>query len=295
MTADAGAGGRSDVVGLVPAAGTASRIQPIPCSKEVLPLGFRPDGPEGRLRPRAAAETLLEAMDRAGAGRAYVVLRTGKWDVPAFLEDGGPDGPALAYLVTPGTAGVPFTVEAALPFLAGSRVVFGFPDIVFEPPGALERLIERQEERGADVVLGLFPAERPEKMDMVRLDSDGAVRSLVIKPDDTELRHTWILAAWTPAFTEFLAGWCRRERERRADPEPGPDAPEEPYLGHVVQAALEQGIEVDAVVFEEGSYVDIGTPRELASAMAERVGPGSDLAVPDDALDRHSEGREADS
>ncbi len=269
---------RPDVVGLVPAAGVASRIQPIPCSKEILPLGVETgvggDGPPGT---RFAAQPLLVAMGRAGAGRAYVVLRTGKWDIPAFLEGGTDHTPLLAYLVTPGTAGVPFTVDAAVPFLGDSRVVFGFPDILFQPTEALDRLLSRQEEEGADVVLGMFPASRPEKMDMVRIGRDGAVKSVVIKPDETDLRYTWILAVWTPAFTEFVSDWCRVERERRSDPSAGRGRDREPYLGHVIQDGLDHGITVDGVVFEDGSYVDIGTPGELASVMKGGAGPGDRL------------------
>ena len=282
-----------DVVGLVPAAGTAERIRPIPCSKEILPLGFRADGPEGRIRPRAVAEHLLEAIRRGGASRAFVVLRTGKWDIPAFLEEGPAGGPALAYLVTPGTAGVPFTLEAALPFVEGQRVLFGFPDILFEPADALGRLLDRLDE-GDELALGLFPAARPEKMDMVELGPGGRVESVVIKPEETDLRHTWILAAWSPGFSEFLGRWCERSRGR------GPGRPEEaaarapagePYLGHVVQAAVDEGMEVGSVVFEEGSYVDVGTPRELAATMVELAGehaPPSEIGNASDS-DRRDE------
>lgn len=267
--------GRGDVVGLLPAAGTASRLGAIPCSKEVLPVGFTSAEGDGRPRPRAAAEPLLAAVGRAGADRAFVVVRTGKWDVPAFLETAEAPGPRRAYVVTLGTAGVPFTLASAVPFLEGARVLFGFPDILFEPEDAFARLLDRQEERGADLVLGLFPAGRPEKMDMVRLGPDGGVRSLVIKPEATDLRYTWILAAWTPAFTDFLAGWCRDRRARYGRPGEGGsgEATAEPHLGHVVRDALDGPVEVEAVIFDEGRYVDIGTPAELASAMAGRVRP----------------------
>lgn len=264
---------RDDVVGLIPAAGTASRLGPIPCSKEVLPVGFTAAEDGERRRPKGAAEHLLGSMRSAGAGRALVVVRTGKWDVPTFLEAAGPSEPRRAYVVTGPTRGVPFTLEAAVPFLGGARVLFGFPDILFEPESALARVLDRQEEQGADLVLGLFPAARPEKMDMVDLGPEGEVRSVVVKPEETDLRHTWILAAWTPVFTRFLARWCR---QRRAGDPAGPAAsaeePEELHLGHVVGSALDEGMDVDAVIVDGGGYVDIGTPEELASALADRAG-----------------------
>lgn len=259
-----------DVVGLLPAAGSASRLRHIPCSKEILPVGFARSGRDGRPRPRAAAEYLLDGMSEAGAGRVFMVLREGKWDIPAFLGNGGRFGLHVAYLVTGETIGVPYTLAAAVPFLSESRVLFGFPDILFEPRDALSSLLARQEEVDADVVLGLFPASHPSKMDMVRRGAGGRVESIIIKPERTELEHTWILASWTPDFTEFLAGWCEDAGHRRAqggslgtsDRDAG-----EPFVGHVIQDAIDAGMMVDSVLFESGMYVDIGTPEELAATM----------------------------
>jgi hypothetical protein len=58
-----------EMIGLIPAAGEASRLGDLPCSKEVLPVGID-DG--GRLR--VAADDLLDALAIAGAERAFVVL-----------------------------------------------------------------------------------------------------------------------------------------------------------------------------------------------------------------------------
>ena len=266
-----------DLVGLVPAAGTSTRLGRLPCSKEILPVAFRTSGgaDERIRRPRVAAEWLLDAMREAGADRAVMVLRTGKWDVPSFFEGGDGIGLRLAYLVTPGTVGVPYTLAEAAPFLEDARVLFGFPDILFEPRTALRSLAERQWETGAELVLGLFPAARPRKMDMVRLDSDGRIRSIVIKPETTNLRYTWILAAWSSAFTQFLSGWCAEGRGAVAErKDSGAGAGKsEPYMGDVIQAALDEGMDVESVVFEEGSYVDVGTPGELASTV-ERLARG---------------------
>ena len=53
--------GRSrELVGIIPAAGTAQRISPLPCSKELFPVGFRRLDDSGELRPKSAANYLLE-------------------------------------------------------------------------------------------------------------------------------------------------------------------------------------------------------------------------------------------
>lgn len=95
-----------ELIGVIPAAGRATRLGHLPCSKEVLPIGWEL-GPNGRPRAVVACEPLLRQMHRAGASRAFVVVGTGKWDVPAFLEDGERVGLDLAYLVienSPSTA-----------------------------------------------------------------------------------------------------------------------------------------------------------------------------------------------
>ena len=48
------------MIGIIPAAGAAQRIQPLGCSKELLPVGSRMV--DGNARPKAVAEYLVERM-----------------------------------------------------------------------------------------------------------------------------------------------------------------------------------------------------------------------------------------
>ena len=77
-----------EVIGLIPAGGQASRISPLPCSKELYPIGFRHVDGDHSLRPKVTCHYLLERMRSAGITKAYIVLREGKWDIPAYLRDG---------------------------------------------------------------------------------------------------------------------------------------------------------------------------------------------------------------
>jgi glucose-1-phosphate thymidylyltransferase len=256
---------RTELVGLVPAGGKGIRIEPLPLSKELFPLGFcSMPGQEGP-RPMVAAQYLLESLRRAGVERTFVLLRKGKWDIPAYLGDGAQVGCRLVYLILDQTPGVPFTVDAAYHHVRSCRVAFGFPDIVHEPESAHQRMVEQLERGGTDVVLGVFPVHRCEKMDMVDIDAKGRVLSVVIKPARTELRYTWILAVWEPSFTEFLHSFVSRERERINDAK-GADR-SELFMGDVLQAALEAGMRMETVLFDSGSYLDIGTPEDLMEAV----------------------------
>ena len=77
-----------ELIGLLPAGGKAERLQPLPCSKEIYPIGFRlKDGDRG-VRPKVVCHYLLEKMRSAGVTKAHIVLREGKWDIPAYLGNG---------------------------------------------------------------------------------------------------------------------------------------------------------------------------------------------------------------
>ncbi len=75
------------------------RITPLPCSKELYPIGFRRSGKDNGLSPKAVCHYLLEKMHLAGITKAYIVLRNGKWDIPTYFGDGKMLDMHLAYLM----------------------------------------------------------------------------------------------------------------------------------------------------------------------------------------------------
>ena len=256
-----------DIVGLVPAAGQANRIAPLPCSKELYPIGFhRVDGADG-LRPKTVSHYLLEKMRIAGVRNAYFILRQGKWDIPSYFGDGTVVDMNLGYLMMRLPFGTPYTLDQAYPFVRHSVVVFGFPDIVFESDDAFVRLLDRLDATKANVVLGLFPVKSPWTMDMVELGNNDEVRSIVIKPPATDLEYGWIIAVWTSVFTEFLHEHLLSLPDQS-----------ELSVGHVFQAALHDGLRFQAVRFPDRSAIDIGTPQNLEKAVYDlkfRMGLGT--------------------
>jgi glucose-1-phosphate thymidylyltransferase len=254
------------MVGLVPAAGAANRISPLPCSKEILPIGFQGDKVPKRVK--VVSHCLLENMGLAGVDRAFIILREGKWDVPGYLGNGRMMDMKLAYLLTPCTGGVPFTLDAAFDFVKDDIIVFGFPDILLKPKNAFKSLLECLNDRQADLVLGLFWARQPSKVDMVQLDDVGRVCCIDIKPQSSDLTYTWIIAVWTPVFTRFIHHFVAA-RCRKALPAPNSDPSarsSESFLGDVINAAIREKIRIDQVIFRNGDFLDIGTPDDLAEA-----------------------------
>lgn len=99
----------SDVVGLIPAAGKAERISPLPCSKELWPIGFQKLNGQSPLRPKVACHYLLEKFQRASISHAYIILRKGKWDIPGYFGDGHLVNMHVGYLIMGAPFGPPFT------------------------------------------------------------------------------------------------------------------------------------------------------------------------------------------
>lgn len=257
-----------EIVGLVPAAGQASRIVPLPCSKELFPIGFsQSKGNRGR-RPKVVSHYLLEKMRAAGVRRTYIVLRGGKWDIPNYFGDGSALGMHLAYLMMGVPYGSPYTLDQAYPFVENTLVAFGFPDILFKPDDAFVQLLARQAATRADLVLGLFRAHNHRAMDMVETASNGAVTSIQIKPSVTRLSNAWIIAVWTPAFTHFMHEYLRRiAHESGRNVSASATVQPELSVGHVIQAAVHEGVRVQSVVFPKHRYLDIGTPEHLVKAV----------------------------
>jgi glucose-1-phosphate thymidylyltransferase len=237
-------------IGLVPAAGQALRLGPIPSSKEVLPV----TGPDS-LEP--ACSSLLRQFSLAGADRTCIVIRPEKKDIQEALGNGSRYGISLAYIVIRSSGGVPFTLDAAYEQVKDAEVLSGFPDIVIKPENALAILAEQRETTDAEVTLGLFPSTHPEKVDMVECDATGNVTDVIIKDADCSLRECWLLAAWSPLFTDYLHDWVGRQSHAEHA---------EPFLGDVFRDALSAGMGINAHRFPYGEYLDIGTPDDLIKA-----------------------------
>jgi len=256
---------RDEVVGLIPAGGMATRIAPLPCSKELFPIGFRRGTQEHASCPKVVSHYLLEKMRYAGISRAYFVLRPGKWDIPAYFGDGSMLDMNLAYLMLGAPYGVPFTLDQAYPFVRRATVAFGFPDILFESDDGFIKLLDRQLTTHADVTLGLFPANDPySQEDRVNFKNGYQVREIVLRPLESELRYSWAIAVWNLNFTQFLHDYVRENK-------PNAERGVELSAGHALQAAIQAGLRVESLIVNEKPYLDIGTPKNLLRAVKDNV------------------------
>jgi glucose-1-phosphate thymidylyltransferase len=244
-------------------------------SKELFPIGFV-EGRNKVLYPKVVSQYLLERMAAGGIHKAFWLLRPGKWDIPAYFGDGVRVRMRLAYLTVHVSRGVPFTLDQAYPFIRGETIAFGFPDILFWPENAYELVLRRLWANEAEVVLGLFPTDEPEKVGVVDVDEAGVVRGVFEKSGLTHLRHMWAIAVWNARFTEFLHCFvdseiCRRAENNNVEQSRDGEEHVEVPMGDVIQAAVTAGLRVEAEIFKDGRYIDIGTPDSLLKAISAQL------------------------
>jgi glucose-1-phosphate thymidylyltransferase len=169
----------------------------------------------------------------------------------------------LGYLMMGLPYGTAYTIDQAYPHVKHATVALGFPDILFTPDDSYTRLLKRIETTNADIVLGIFPANKPERTDMVDTDATNNVLNIIIKPKQTNLKFTWGVAVWKPTFSQYLHEYLSEEKRKQTD--------SELHIGHVMQAAINSGMTVVAEMVSSEAFVDIGTPDDLSRAIESNI------------------------
>ena len=242
--------------GIVPAAGTGSRIQPLAFSKELLPVGSRLDGPTER--PCAVSEYLVERMIRGGADKICFVISPGKSDIVEYFGAGY--GPAsFAYVVQPAPVGLCDAIFRANALIDRDEpVIVGLPDTIWFPETALAKLPDA-------LSFLLFPVEHPEFFDAVVMSDDGRIREIEVKRERPESNWVWGAFKMPGHVLHALHDlWLARDRR-------------DEYVGSLINAYIATGGEAIGIKAGE-SYVDVGTLHGYRAAInllgdAESGGP----------------------
>jgi glucose-1-phosphate thymidylyltransferase len=225
------------IVGVIPAAGYATRLQPLSVSKEVLAIGGRP-----------IMDYLAERMQVGGCARLRVVTRPEKEDVISHARELG----AEVVLARPPSASA--SLAAGMEGLAEDDIVLiGFPDSIWQPPSGFQPLVRAVREHAADVALGLFrvDASHLRRSDVVVFDEDGGIAGVEIKPAEPPSEWIWGCAA---ARTPIWSGLGRTE-----------------WPGEYVDLLLREGRTVAGVKLSD-AWLDVGTQETLQRALADPPG-----------------------
>jgi glucose-1-phosphate thymidylyltransferase len=246
-----------EAVAIIPAAGRATRLGRIPCSKELIPLQIAAAGSYAPAPGTPVAiENLLSRLTDNGINKAFVITAPEKSDLIDFLQQRKKGWPEITLRTKAASPSVPHTLRESLDLAGNSTVLLVFPDILFHPENALARLLDHDAKSGREATLALVPSDRGDKVDMVDIQEDGTVTGIVAKPGPGNAGWTWIAAAWKPAIS-------RRLMELTAG-KPCPSAGEM-HVSDVFTSAIKRGMSIGSICFPAGKALDIGTPEDLAT------------------------------
>jgi glucose-1-phosphate thymidylyltransferase len=252
-----------DFVGLIPAAGKATRLAPFRYPKELLPIGYELTA-AGGARPRAVAEYGVEAIKAAGIDHMFFVVAPWKLDVITYFGDGAQLGVSIGYLYQEEARGLPHAIDIAHPWTGGRHVALVLPDTILSPADALARLRARYLDSDADLALAVFPTEQAWRLGPVVL-CGGNVERVLDKPRGPAPANTWGAAIWGERFSCLL-----HEGLAQTGPQPG-----EPVLGQFFDLAVRRGLKAVAVEFPGGSFEDAGTGEGIVRCGLAATGPGA--------------------
>jgi dTDP-glucose pyrophosphorylase len=228
------------VIGIIPAAGAGLRIQPLGCSKELLPVGSRRvDGVE---RPKAVSEYLVERMVAAGVDRICMVISAEKSDIVRYYAE-REHAAEIFYAVQQKPRGLCDALFRAVPFVRDDEpVVIGLPDTIWFPENALAEAVSR----GPEVHLVLFPVDDPSSFDAVQCDESSRVEQVIVKQPQPGTNWVWgAVSAGGRVFRDLHRLWRARHCE-------------DEFLGHLLNAYIAAGNLVYGAALGE-RYMDVGT------------------------------------
>ncbi len=229
------------MIGVIPAAGAGQRIQPLGCSKELLPVGSRVvDGVE---RPKAVSEYLVERMIAAGATQICIVISAEKSDIVRYYAERN-YAAEIFYVVQQKPQGLCDALFRAEPFAPRhDQVLIGLPDTIWFPENAYHLACNSWR---AEVNLMLFPVDNPAVFDAVVCDEQGFVNRVEVKVPQPHSQWVWGAVSTTgDAFHALKLLWEARHRE-------------DEYLGSLLNGYIDAGNSVCGHCVGE-SYMDVGT------------------------------------
>jgi glucose-1-phosphate thymidylyltransferase len=237
----------AELIGLIPAAGKGVRLG-LPYPKELYPV-IR----ENRYKP--ISQFVLDNLTTADVRHIVFVINETKHQLIGYFGNGHRFGCHLSYVVQEQSSdsekstspGLAHALDSAYHLTQGKTVFFGMADTIMQP-GDVFKTAYAQAQPDDDVVLVLFPTERPEKFGMVRTAADGRVIEINDKPKQTDLTEMWGSIIWSARFTEYLH---QQVAQGVGD------------FALIMNSAIRQGFNFRGVHFAAGVYIDLGTYDEI--------------------------------
>jgi glucose-1-phosphate thymidylyltransferase len=233
-------------IGLIPAAGRGLRMG-LPFPKELFPILE-----EGFYQP--VAHFTVDRIIKADVSHIVFVINETKQQLIKYFGNGENYNCNISYVVqdmkksfqdestSPGLA---HALDAAYHLTKHKSVCFGMADTIMHPAMTFQAGYQSVE-NDTDVILCLFKTCQPEKFGMGRFDDlSGEVFTIIDKPSLTDLKWMWGSIIWGPKFTDLLHHQV--DKQNNAD------------FASILNKAISSGLNVKAVKFEDGQFIDIGT------------------------------------
>lgn len=237
-----------ELIGLIPAAGKGVRLG-LPYPKELYPVIQN-----NRYKP--ISQFVLDNLSDAGLRHIIFVVNETKHQLIGYFGNGQRFGCNISYVVQEQTdqkgistsPGLAHALDSAYHLTAGKTVFFGMADTIMRPEDVFATAYQKATSDD-DVILVLFPTERPEKFGMVRTDQDDRVLQIVDKPNQTDLTEMWGCIIWRPRFTEYLHDCV--QGQNISD------------FALIMNSAIQAGLHFRGVHILNGVYIDLGTYEEI--------------------------------
>jgi glucose-1-phosphate thymidylyltransferase len=237
-----------DLIGLIPAAGKGVRLG-LPYPKELYPI-IR----DNRYKP--ISQFVLENMMTVPVEHVVLVINESKHQLVSFFGNGHRFGCHISYVVQEvrenarrsTSPGLGHALDSAYHLVRGKTVLFGMADTIMEPVDLFAQMLKKSSPDD-DVIMGLFPTDRPHKFGMTAFDADDIIPYIIDKPKETDLTHMWGCIIWRPSFTEYFHSLI--------------SSGEVADFAVIMNKAIESGMRFKAIRFNQGTYLDLGTYDEI--------------------------------
>lgn len=245
----------NELIGIIPAAGKATRLYPYVGGKELLPVG-QMDGDS--TRPKIVSQYIIEAMANAGVKKIIIIVSPQKYSLMNLHLNGVEYGMNISYIVQ-NTPSMAHSIDLAYEWCNKATVIMGMPDTVVRPTDSARQLLKNHRKDNAELSLALYPTNKAERFGMVKVDPKSNIIYHKDKPTTTDATYMWGLAVWEPSFTKLLHSQIQKNSI----------SDKEMALGEVFDVALQNHEVCKGYPIKGGTYYDIGTYEDYKKAILE--------------------------
>ena len=251
---------KNNIIGIVPAAGSGTRLYPYSGAKELLPIGSQKIKINGRIeeRPKIVSQYVIDAMITAGVEKIIIIINECKINLMKLYKNGQHLGVDICYIFQDKSLGMAYALNLAKNWVKNATVLMGMPDTVVLPDNCFIQLLSMHRKHNAELSLGLFPTDKPHKGGMTKYNNKNDIIYHKDKPAKTDATDTWGIVCWEYIFTQKLASFLNKNDL----------ISNEVVLGDIFDVMIAEGYNCKAFPINNGKYYDVGTYDDFKKAVS---------------------------